>query len=73
MIMQATKNSTVFSEDMLTGLVLVEFAHFTDMVAEVASSHQVNHEVKVVPIFKSVLHINKEPKLIQSDCKLTGG
>lgn len=39
-------------------LLLVKLAIFADVEAEIASIHQVNHQVKIVSVLKCVLHIN---------------
>lgn len=33
---------------------------FSNMVAEIATTHQVNHKVQIFSIFERVVHINKK-------------
>ena len=45
----------------LTGLLLGEAAVLSDVVAEIAARHQVDHEVEVLTVLKGAVHVDQEP------------
>ena len=45
---------------LLTSLLFAETAILSDVVSEVSSRHQIDHEVKSITVFKSVVHVDQE-------------
>jgi len=61
--MHATKNSKqTLRKGTLTSLVFGEAPVLANVVAEVTTRHQVNDKVKVLLVFKGIVHVDQEPK-----------
>ena len=75
--MQATKNSVGRLEGHRgrTSLFLGKSAVFSNMVAQVTTGHQVDHQVQVLATLKRVMHVHQEPvnELVKEGVCLTGG
>ena len=71
---QATKNSKNLFGVQLTGLLFSEAAVFSNVEPEIASTHNVYNQVKIISIFKCVVHVDQETAVNgKFELGLTGG
>ena len=49
----------------LTGLFFWKLSVFADMISQISSRHQINHEVQIITILKSIVHIDQESNKIE--------
>jgi len=64
-ILNRPKRDSKVISSCLTGLLLSELPVLSNVVAQVAARHQVNHEVEILRVLECVVHVNQETSRIK--------